>query len=74
MEFIRPDGLVDVAKLESDTGRGEAVAGANSQQEGVAAQTDNHAMLRPDCPFLRREACHVKDWRPHRDCPHCSAR
>ena len=70
MEFIRPVGLVDLAKL------GLAWAGkqlgAQVQQKVVAAHADNHAKLRPDCRSCVGR-CHVKDWLPHR-LAHCSAR
>ncbi len=64
MEFIRPDGLVDVAKLGLTLAEGKQLL-AQVQQEVVAAQADNHAMLRPDCRSCGGR-CHVKDWRPHR--------
>jgi hypothetical protein len=64
MEFIRSDGLVDIAKLGLTLAEGKQLL-AQVQQEVVAAQADNHAMLRPDCRSCGRR-CHVKDWRAHR--------
>jgi hypothetical protein len=64
MEFIRPDGLVDIAKLGLTLAEGKQLL-AQVQQEVVAAQADNHAMLRPDCRSCGGR-CHVKNWRPHR--------
>ena len=48
MEFIWPDGLVDIAKLDLILAEGKQLL-AQVQQEVVAAQSDNHAMLRPGC-------------------------
>jgi hypothetical protein len=64
MEFIRPDGLVDIAKLGLTLADGKQLL-VQVQQEVVAAQAENHAMLRPDCRSCGGR-CHVKDWRPHR--------
>ena len=64
MEFIRADGLVDIAKLGLTLAEGKQLL-AQVQQEVVAAQADNHAMLRPDCRSCGGR-CHVKDWRSHR--------
>ena len=64
MEFIRPDGLVDIAKLGLTLAEGKQLL-AQVQQEVVAAQADNHATLRPNCRSCGRR-CPVKDWRPHR--------
>ena len=64
MEFIRAEGLVDIAKLGLTLAEGKQLL-AQVQQEVVAAQADNHVMLRPDCRSCGGR-CHVKDWRPHR--------
>ena len=64
MEFIRADGLVDIAKLGLTLAEGKQLL-AQVQQEVVAAQADNHVMLRPDCRSCGGR-CHVKDWRSHR--------
>jgi len=64
MGLNRPDRLDDVATLGLTLAEGKQLL-AQVQQEVVAAQSDNLAMLRPD----RRSCggrCHVKDWRPHR--------
>ena len=64
MEISRPDGLGDIANLGLTLAEGKQLL-ARVQQEVVAAQADNHAMLRPDCRSCGGR-CHVKDWRPHR--------
>jgi hypothetical protein len=46
-EFIRSDGLGDIAKLGLTLANGKPLL-AQVQQEVVAAQADNHAMPRPD--------------------------
>ena len=47
----------------ADAARGKAASGL-VQQAVVAAQADDHAFLRPDCPSCGGK-CHVKDWRLH---------
>ena len=66
MEFIRPDGLVDIAKLGLTLAEAKQLL-AQVQQEVVAAHTDNHAMLRPDCRSCGGR-CHVKSWGGAPDC------
>ena len=64
MEFDRPDCLDDIGNLGLTLPERKLLL-ARVQQEVVAAQFDNHAMLAARLSFLQRE-CHVKDWRPHR--------
>jgi hypothetical protein len=64
LEFIRPDGLVIIAKLGRTLAEGKQLL-AQVQQQVVAVQADNHSMLRPDCRSCGGR-CHVKDWRPYR--------
>jgi hypothetical protein len=64
MAISRPDGLGDIADLGLTLAEAKQLV-ARVQQDVVAAQTDNHAMLRPDCRSCSG-TCHVKDWRPHR--------
>jgi hypothetical protein len=56
--------LGDIAKLGLTLSEGKQVL-ACLQQVVVAVQTDDHAVLRPDCSSCG-QACHVKDWRAHR--------
>ena len=63
MEINRPDGLGDMANLGLTLAEAKQLL-ARVQQEVVAAQADNHAMLRPDCRSCGGR-CHVKDWRLH---------
>ena len=64
MEISRPDGLGDFANLGLTLAEAKQLL-ERVQQDVVAAQADNHAMVRPDCQSCGR-TCHVKDWRPHR--------
>ena len=64
MEISGPDGFGDLADLGLTLAEAKQLL-VRVQQAVVAAQTDNHAMLRPDCRSCRG-TCHVKDWRPHR--------
>jgi hypothetical protein len=64
MEFDRPDCLADIANLGLTLAEGKLLL-TRVQQRVVAAQANNHAMLRPDCGSCNGR-CHVKDWRPHR--------
>jgi len=64
MEISRPDGLDDIANLGLTLAEAKQLL-ARVQQEIVAAQTDSHATLRPDCRACGGR-CHVKDWRLRR--------
>ena len=66
MEFSRPDGLGDIAKLGLTLAEGKPLL-AEVQQGVVAAQADNHAMLRPDCRSCGGR-CHVKGLAAASDC------
>jgi hypothetical protein len=62
---IRPlDGLGEIAKLGLTLAEAKQIL-ARLQEAVVAVQTDNHAVLRPDCSSCD-QACQVKDWRLHR--------
>jgi len=63
-EFNRPDCLEDIANLGLTLTEGKQLL-ARVQQEVVAAQFGNHAVLRPSCCTCNGR-CHVKDWRLHR--------
>lgn len=63
MEISRPDGLGDIANLGLTLAEAKQLL-ARVQQEVVAAQADNHAILRPDCRSCGGR-CHVKDSRLH---------
>ena len=63
-EFNRPDCLEDIANLGLTLAEGKQLL-ACVQQEVVAAQVGNHAVLRPACRTCNGR-CHVKDWRLHR--------
>jgi hypothetical protein len=63
-QISRPDGLGDLATLGLTLSEAKQLL-VRVQQDVVAAQTDNHAMFRPNCQSCGR-TCHVKDWRPHR--------
>src|SRR5208282_4711614 len=52
MEINRPDGLGDIANLGLTLAEAKQLL-ARVQQEVVAAQADNHAILRPDRAGLR---------------------
>jgi len=64
MEFDRPDCLEDITSLGLTLAEGKQLL-ALVQQEIVAAQVGNHAVLRPACRTCNGR-CHVKDWRLHR--------
>ena len=64
MEISLPDGLGDLANLGLTLAEAKQLL-ERVQQDIVAAQADNRAMVRPDCQSCGR-TCHVKDWRPHR--------
>ena len=64
MEFNRPDCLEDIVNLGLTLDEGKQLL-ARVQQEVVAAQVGNHAVLRPACCTCNGR-CHVKDWRLHR--------
>jgi hypothetical protein len=64
MEFNRPDCLEDIANLGLTLAEGKQLL-ARVQQEVVAAQVGNHAVLRPTCCTCNKRY-HVKDWRLHR--------
>ncbi|HTW70197.1 MAG TPA: hypothetical protein VME47_09945 [Acetobacteraceae bacterium] len=64
MEFDRPDCLEDTTNLGLTLDEGKPLL-AFVQQEVVAAQVGNHAMLRPTDGTCNG-GCHVKDWRLHR--------
>ena len=64
MEFDRPDCLDDITSLGLTLAEGKQLL-ALVQQEIVAAQVGNHAVLRPACRTCNGR-CHVKDWRLHR--------
>ena len=57
MEISRPDGLGDLANLGLTLSEAKRLL-ERVQQDVVAAQADNHAMLRPDCQSCGR-TCHV---------------
>jgi hypothetical protein len=62
---IRPLGdLGDITKLGLTLSEAKQIL-ARLQRAVVAIQTDDHAVLRPDCSSCG-DACHVKDWRLHR--------
>jgi hypothetical protein len=63
MEISRPADLDDIANLGLTLVEAKQLL-ARVQQEVVAAQTDSHATLRPDCRSCSGR-CHVKDWRFH---------
>jgi hypothetical protein len=63
MEISWPVGLGDLASLGLTLAEAKQLL-ARVQQDVVAAQTYNHAMLRPACQSCGG-TCHVKDWRPH---------
>ena len=54
MEFDRPDCLEDITNLGLTLAEGKQLL-ALVQQEIVAAQVGNHAVLRPACRYLQRE-------------------
>src|ERR1700733_15112777 len=64
VEFNRPDCLEDIANLGLTLPEGKQLL-ARVQQEVVAAQVGNHAVLRPACRTCNGRS-HVKDWRLHR--------
>jgi hypothetical protein len=64
MEFNRPGCLEDIANLGLTLAEGKQLL-ACVQQEVVAAQVGNHAILWPACRNCNGR-CHVKDWRLHR--------
>jgi hypothetical protein len=64
MAISRSDGLGDIADLGLTLAEAKQLV-AHVQQDVVAAQTDNHAMLRPDSRSCDG-TCHVKERRPHR--------
>ena len=64
MEFDRPDCLEDITSLGLTLAEGKQLA-ALVQQEIVAAQVGNHAVLPPACRTCNGR-CHVNDWRLHR--------
>ena len=63
MEISRPNDLGDIANLGLTLPEAKQLL-ARVQQAVVAAQADDHAVLRPDCPSCGGR-CHVKDWRLH---------
>ena len=63
MEINRPDGLGDIGHLGLTLTEAKQLL-ARVQQGVVAAQTDKHGRLRPNCRSCGGR-CHVKDWRPH---------
>ena len=64
MEINRPEGLGDIVNLGLTLAEAKQLL-ARVQQDVVAAQADNHAVLRPNCQSCGGR-CHVKDWRRHR--------
>jgi hypothetical protein len=64
MEFDRPDCVEDITSLGLTLAEGKRLL-ALVQQEIVAAQVGNHAVLRPACRTCNGR-CHVNDWRLHR--------
>ena len=72
MEFIRPDGLVDIAKLGLTLAEGKQLL-AQVQQEVVSAHSRQPRDAAAGLPFLRREVpCERLGGRT--GLPHCSAR
>jgi hypothetical protein len=65
MEISRPDGLGDIANLGLTLAEAKQLL-ARVQQDVVAVQADNHAMLRPDCRSCGGK-CHVKASRGFRE-------
>ena len=63
MEINRPDGLGDIGHLGLTLTEAKQLL-ARVQQGVVAAQTDKHGRLRPNCRSCGGR-CHVKDRRPH---------
>jgi hypothetical protein len=63
MEINRPDGLGDIGHLGLTLTEAKQLL-ARVQQGVVAAQTDKHGRLRPNCRSCGGR-CHMKDWRPH---------
>jgi len=63
MEINRADALGDISSLGLTSPEAKQLL-ARVQQEVVAAQAHEHAVLRPECGICRRR-CHVKDWRLH---------
>src|SRR3954468_14731703 len=63
MEISRPNDLGDIANLGLTLPEAKQLL-ARVQERMVAAQADDHAVLRPDCPSCGGR-CHVKDWRLH---------
>jgi hypothetical protein len=63
MEINRADALGDISSLGLTLPEAKQLL-ARVQQEVVAAQAHEHAVLRPECGTCGRK-CHVKDWRLH---------
>jgi hypothetical protein len=63
VEISRPPELGDIANLGLTLAEAKQLL-ARVQQALVAAQAQDHAVLRPDCSCCCGR-CHVKDWRPH---------
>src|SRR5215831_11044102 len=63
MEINRADALGDISSLGLTLPEAKQLL-ARVQQEVVAAQAHEHAVLRPECGICGRR-CHVKDWRLH---------
>ena len=64
MEISRSRGLGDIANLGLTLAEAKRLL-ARVQQAVVAAQAQDHAVLRPDCSSCGGK-CQAKDWRPHR--------
>jgi hypothetical protein len=63
LEISRPHDLGEIANLGLTQAEAKRLL-ARVQHAVVAAQADDHAVLRPDCPSCGGR-CHVKDWRLH---------
>ena len=63
LEISRPNDVGEIANLGLTLAEAKRLL-ARVQHAVVAAQADDHAVLRPDCPSCGG-GCHVKDWRLH---------
>jgi hypothetical protein len=70
LEISRPNDLGDIANLGLTLPEAKQLL-ARVQQAVVAAQAQDHAVLRPDCSACGG-GCHLKDWRLRQAGPsHC---
>src|SRR6202048_3720654 len=67
MEIRAPRDLGDIAHLGLTLSEAKQLL-SRVQQAVVAAQAQDHAVLRPDCSFCGGR-CQIKDWRLHQGAP-----